>query len=427
MNATRDAAKTRVSKKAVDKNALVYLCSTAVAKAIPFGILPLIANTLANDDFGRLSLSLSMISIFTVVIGMSVQAIVTKKYFSLPKKEVSLIAWNAITIVLLIGLTISILIFMISFFTRNIFSIPVSTIILIPAISFCVTVVNIQLAYFRNKCMATHFATLEIVIAVLVGSMTLFLIFALEVGWRSQLYATLFVNVLISIICLLRMLRVGELAPKISTAKIGEVIAFCYPLVPHAIAVLIVGISDRFFIEVYHGLEELSIYALAYSLGTILPVLSDAYLRAWFPWFYNAILSKDDDVKRAIVKAVYKYLASTVVVGIFLYVSLMYLFPIFFEDRYLKGISILGPIIFAFVVHCYYKIFFGFLVHLSATKVLAICSGIAAILNFVFNFLFIPQFGTYGAALSTACSFCVSACCVFLYQKRHLDLPWRLR
>ena len=63
------------------KDSLIYLVGELVSKSLPFLMLPYLTRKLGTEGFGELSLYLTMLSLFGIVIGMSQEGAVTRYFY----------------------------------------------------------------------------------------------------------------------------------------------------------------------------------------------------------------------------------------------------------------------------------------------------------------------------------------------------------
>ena len=82
------------------KDSLIYLSSSTLSKAAPYLLLPFLTTYLEPVEFGMLSIFLVTTTLYVALIGMSMQANITKNFFSKSKFYLSLIIGNIFFILL---------------------------------------------------------------------------------------------------------------------------------------------------------------------------------------------------------------------------------------------------------------------------------------------------------------------------------------
>ena len=174
------------------------------------------------------------------------------------------------------------------------------------------------------------------------------------------------------------------------------------------------------------SLEMVGIYSVGYMFGMVVILFTDAFLKAWSPWFYKMLSNADNTKKLKIVKYSYLYILATFIIAFGISIFAKFIIPYVVDVRYAGAEVYVFWIAIGYAVHGVYKIFFPYLVHISKTAFLGISTVIAALLNLIFNYFLIKEFGAIGAAYATVLSFIVSASLVFWYQNKHFKMPWLL-
>lgn len=216
---------------------------------------------------------------------------------------------------------------------------------------------------------------------------------------------------------------------KILLAKLWQ---YGAPLTGIFLLVFIIDASDRFFIDRMLGAKALGAYSAAYdltqySIGTMLSVV---HLTA-FPLVINAyskhgLIAAKIQLRKTFV-LVFAVLAP-VCMGLVLVsdnLAQVLMGPEFANT----AAEIIPWISFALFFSCIKSYYFDYAFQLaSSTKTLLIPTGIAAIVNLILNYLFIPVYGVVGAAVATVLSFLVALIgSVFLGRRLFVmpSLVWR--
>ncbi|NOR71741.1 MAG: oligosaccharide flippase family protein, partial [Methylomarinum sp.] len=211
---------------------------------------------------------------------------------------------------------------------------------------------------------------------------------------------------------------------KFSREKVRSILNLSLPLIPHILGGIVMGMSDRLFIEHMISLESVGFYAIGYSFGKIIALFTDSFIKAWGPWFYKSIIDASDCKKREIVKYTYLYIVAVfILAGMTSWMAKLIL-PFMVTESFFDSGQFIFWIALGYAVQGIYKIFFPYLVHISRTWFLAVSTVFAAIINIVLNYFLIIEFGAIGATYATVISFLVSATMVFWYQNKNYPMPW---
>ena len=410
----------------VIKSSLIYLGSSVLNKAIPFLLLPILTKYLSPEEFGVLSIFQLLISFFIAFVGMAMHTNVSKNFFKYTKNQTSLMIGNILMILSLTTLIYFVITFIISFYYKEIFSVPSNWVVIIPMLSFMFMINTINLTILRNEEKAVLFGIYEIANTAVNMGVTILLLLMYNYGWYSQAVGITIAYMLFFIISLMHMRKNGFIILRYDRAEVRKILKLSLPLIPHVVGGIIIALSDRFFIERMVSLEMVGIYSVGYMFGMVVILFTDAFLKAWSPWFYKTLSNINHTKKIKIVKYSYLYILATFLIAFGISIFAKFIIPYVVDDRYAGAEIYVFWIAIGYAVHGVYKIFFPYLVHIDKTSFLGISTVIAAVLNLVFNYFLIKEFGAIGAAYSTVLSFIVSASLVFWYQNKHFKMPWLL-
>jgi O-antigen/teichoic acid export membrane protein len=90
---------------------------------------------------------------------------------------------------------------------------------------------------------------------------------------------------------------------------------FGVPMIPHALAGWVMGMSDRMMINRLQSVSEMGLYTVAAQLAGVLGMLQLSFNTAWSPWLYAELKREDAQVNRKIVRFTYAYVGAMLVIG----------------------------------------------------------------------------------------------------------------
>ena len=410
----------------VIKSSIIYLGSSILNKAIPFLLLPILTKYLSPEEYGVLSIFQLMISFFTAFVGMAIHTNISKNFFKYSKDQTSLMIGNILMILSLTTLIYFIITLGVSFCYQKIFSVPSNWVVIIPLLSFMFMINTINLTILRNQEKAVLFGVYEVANTAVNMGVTILLLLMYHYGWYARAGGIIVAYTLFFIISLLHMRKNGFIILQYDRKEARKILKLSIPLIPHVVGGIIIALSDRFFIERMVSLEMVGIYSVGYMFGMVVILFTDAFLKAWSPWFYKMLSNADNTKKLKIVKYSYLYILATFIIAFGISIFAKFIIPYVVDVRYAGAEVYVFWIAIGYAVHGVYKIFFPYLVHISKTAFLGISTVIAALLNLIFNYFLIKEFGAIGAAYATVLSFIVSASLVFWYQNKHFKMPWGL-
>ena len=184
--------------------------------------------------------------------------------------------------------------------------------------------------------------------------------------------------------------------------KYGFVISA--PMIFHHLSMHILSQSDRVVIRGLCGEEDLALYTLVYSFGTIVSILTTAIAQGWLPWFHDTYHAKRFSEIRNNVKPF-------VLFGCYVALACVAFAPegilLFGGKKYIEAVPCVMPVVLGVLCQFIYTHYVNIELHLKKTKYVSVGTAIAAIFNVITNLYFIPRYGYIAAAYTTLASYFV--------------------
>lgn len=198
-----------------------------------------------------------------------------------------------------------------------------------------------------------------------------------------------------------------------------EYLSYCMkislPLVLHAIALNILGQSDRIMLTSMYSASAAGIYSLIYNYGTAATVVTTGFQGVYDPWLLNNMKNeKYQDINE--MSKNYTVLISYAMVGIIMIGPEVV--KILAAESYWEGISIIPPIVLANYIIFVYTFYVGIEHYYKRTTVIALNTIVAAVVNLILNYIFIPEFGYVAAAYTTVAGYVVCLIMHIIYAKK---------
>ncbi len=408
------------------KKSIIYLSSSILSQSIPFLLLPVMTQYLSPQEYGTLSIYLIMLSIYSAFIGMNMQVNISKNFFKISKNELSLYIGNIFIILMITFIFYLLLTYILSFYFSSIFSIELVWFFVIPFISIMTMINTINTTILRNEQKAYLFGLFEISNSFIKVFFTVLFLVTFSLSWYSQIIGILVSSIVFFIIGIFYIYKKEYITIKFNKKIFKSILGISFPLIPHLLGGLIIAMSDRLFIEQMVSIEAVGIYSVGYMFGMVVMLFTDAFIKAWSPWFYKNLANPTLVKKKKIIRYTYIYIITIFILAFLISIIGEFILPYFVDEKFYGAGKFILWVSIGYAVQGVYKIFFPYLVHISKTSFLAFSTVIAAILNLMFNYILIKEFGTVGAAYATIISFSVSAVLVFWYQNKNYYMPWGL-
>ena len=185
---------------------------------------------------------------------------------------------------------------------------------------------------------------------------------------------------------------------------------FNLPLIPHYLSGQILNQSDRIMISRMVDNSAVAMYSVAYSIGLLMNIFTQAINGSYTPWFYQSVDKQN-------YSAIKKTTQMTSLLMACLVVLLMLFAPEVMEiiggSKYREAVYVIPPVAASVFFIFMYNIFANVEFFFEKNKYVLFGSMVAAGLNLILNYIFIGIFGYIAAAYTTL--FCYIAYC-YLHQ-----------
>ena len=278
-------------------------------------------------------------------------------------------------------------------------------------------------ALFRVEERSTAFVVASLVNIAITIAITVVLV----VGFEQGALGVLLGNVAGTLVVYLGVLAVHreQLGLQFSRPLLREMNRFGVPLVPAALALIMVNFSDRFFLVHLADLDEVGLYEIGVRIASAMVLLLTAFRTAWPAFAYSI----DDDAE---AKRTYAFvLTYLVVVASWLALALGLLAPwlvrLLATEEFYEGARVVAPLAFGGMLYAAYIVMAIGVGRAKRTKFNWAITGLAAVVNVVLNLLLIPPYGMIGAAIATVAAYGAMFLAMTWYAQRVFPTPYQWR
>lgn len=270
------------------------------------------------------------------------------------------------------------------------------------------------------------FALIGIIQTVIMVAFILLFIFVFAFRIEAFFYAAIIAGMAV-VIYAWKVMRFSQYITfsAYSKTRLKSFLVYSIPIIPGAASWWIMTMSDRYFITVYLGMDMNGIYAVANKIPAILLMINTVFLLAWKDSAILEFGAKDKDAYYSNVFQHFFRLMATTVICLTLttkpILALMVADTFYSAWKYI-GILLLGTLFNA----C--ALFWAAGYHgAKRTNTIFITSLIGAIVNVLFNIIFIKIIGLYAVVLSTFIAFLVTWLIRVFSAKRYfvIKMPYQ--
>lgn len=413
----------------VIKNSLYYTLANIIPQFVGFLFLPIYSVYMSTSDFGIVSAMETLTYIFSIIACFSIDRAAQRFYFDTREQDKQK--------KMLSTLFVSTIIFSIAFIFIGLLLKPLlqpvfSSIEFYPYFVFCILTVslnNLSLItsnFYQISEQPKKYMYLKITRLLSKIIFTMVFVVVLMDGAKGQLKAEFFSAFLFMPIYIYIAHR--NFGWRFDFIVLKDALKFSWPFIPTLLVSWVLTLSDRVFLDKYSGLVNLGIYSMGYKISMAVFIVSSAFAMAYTPIFYKlANKTNQNESKEKIF--LYSWYASIFFILIMFVFSLFTkeLVEVMLDQEYHDSYSVIRIILIAHLFSAITSITSGlYIMQAKLTKLNMIVSLKVAVLNVILNYLFIPDYGIYGAAWATVLSMIVLAILMYRGSRQgyFVPVPW---
>jgi O-antigen/teichoic acid export membrane protein len=215
------------------------------------------------------------------------------------------------------------------------------------------------------------------------------------------------------------------LSRSFSAETVRELLSYSIYLVPVSVGSLILLMSSRYFILLFHDSQALGYFSVANRIATILLLAISGFQRAW-PSIMFRIKNKPD-AKQYYSKIFSYYLITFSFLSMILTFYSQEIVLLLSNEEYLSAVGLIPILSFSFL---FYGFFYSGTVGINIYKKTyyqTIAMVVGAIFNLVLNFILTPAYGIMGTSVAIFISFAIVGLLAFRFSQRiyHIPIEWK--
>lgn len=173
---------------------------------------------------------------------------------------------------------------------------------------------------------------------------------------------------------------------------------FNIPLIPHYLSMNILYSSDRLMINNMIGSSQAAIYNIAYTLSSMMTILTNAINNSFIPYSYKALKDKSYNVIGRVANELLLVVALLCILTMLVGPELVLIVG---GQKYYEAIWIMPPVATSVFFMFLYPLFGNIEFYYEKTNYVLVASSCGAILNIILNYIFIKLFGYIAAGYTT--------------------------
>ena len=412
--------------KRISKDYIIYSLSIGLSSLISFLFIPIYTRIFSPSEYAKIEILTVITNIASTIFCMGMDSALTQYFYKLKKYGLSkqaelvssIIQWRILfgTITVILATTFSPLI------NKFFFDGELNVIYFFAAFTSALflQIMSQSADLMRLRYKPWDFLKINLSYSLLFG--LLFLLFLLfEKSILSYFLGILFSSLIVSLYSWSKLKQFINFN-KIHWNLWPELLKFSFPLLISGLLSYLIASNDRWFINYYHGKEDLGIFAIGAKFAIISSLIAVAFNKAWFPLALENLNS--DKINKLIFKKVARiYIGISSGCVIFLTLISPLIINIFTSFEYKNAWPIIG-------ILSWQTVFFNFsnnigclgIFKVGKTKIMLPLMITSLLIGISLNFIFVPSFGGIGAALATSITFLIWSILVLFFSERYFKI-----
>ena len=413
--------------KSFGYSTMIYGFSNLLTKIVAVTLIPLYTNYLSVYEVGIITL-LEMIELFIVTI-IPVGS-VNAMWRYLPKEKRSdknKIIISSFIINLISGAIIIGTLFFFKDHIASILSINNGNNIFLFVLLSCFLRATSNFIYWllQYKNLAFFYLILSLTQFISLILFTIYFIVFRNYGVIGIYYSKVIVFVFVFLFTIIFLIRTAAALP--SGRLILKLLTYGLPMIPLALLMPVLTVSDRYFLKMFSSVEEIGRYGIAYKFGMLINMLIVIPIqRSWGPQMFQ--VGNDLEESRKIHQDItfyYSFIGLFIIIGMSFFAETILL--IFANEDYLSVSWVIPWISFAYFIGGF-KIFLQASASIADRTDLFIKIGIYTIAsNILLNYYLIQYYGIQGAVASTILSYSILVILLFYSSKTVSKIKWPIK
>lgn len=413
----------------VGRDTLIYIPAKFFPAIFGFIGLTVYTRVFSPAEFGTYSLIMATIGIIGVFAYLWIDQS-NLRFFQPYKNDHKLNTFFSTLFILLFGTLIGLSIILFSLSRLSLLPSDITKyLILVIGVMFTNSVFEIAMDILVSNRKPKIYSGLRSFSVISYLAVSLWFIYVLNYRVSAVLFGYFLTNLILFVVIIVKFQLYKYISLKsFSIETLKEFIGYGIPLLVSLILSWILILSDRYFIEYFRGSYEVGLYSASYQLADYpIGLISSTIVTAAFPIIIDTWEKKGDKATIDLVSNVMKYYI------LFSIPMLVYVIILSKELMLILGNSYSdGYIVLPWV--CFSSLMLGLCGYINKglelkkkTRVLSFIVGIAAISNIALNFVLIPRYGFYGAAVATGIAYLIYFIASIVVSSKYLkcEIPFK--
>lgn len=408
------------------KHSVIYSLGNLSSKLVGLILLPLYTEHLTTSEYGMLALLEVTSQILILLLGLNLSTAMLR-WCSVERDEArkrSIVFTISFSTIIISLISLIVLLPFVDFFSTLFFDhAKYSNYFTILFFSIAFGILNLlPLSLIRVQEKSTFFVVVTTLKFTIILLLNIYFIAFLQMGVEGVILGQLIGQILFTLITLPFMIK--NSSTKFDLVTFKHMISYSFPLVFSSLFAMILSMGDRYILKILSSLSDVGIYSLGYKVAGFINVfIIHSFQLGFLPLAFK--YAEQSNSKRFFSKIQTYFTLLLVVTALALSIFSLEIIKVFTSDKsYLSAYLIIPFISFAFVLKGMEYVFSLAFHQVKVTKYNAAIVTVSAAVNIAFNFLLIPSYGVFGAAISIILAYSLMTSLSFFFAQKLYFIPY---
>lgn len=394
----------------------IYTFSGILNRGISFLLLPFFTHHLSQADYGVITIFSNSMFFIIPFMSMGVGETLTVEYPTLSKEELRKFISTSLVFPASVFLISSLMILIFNGIFTQLTGLSTYLLFMVCVLSVFNFLTEYLFVLFRNENKPLSFAMLSIGKTVIELSLAIYLISVMKQGYMGRVNSILVSSAAGFIVVLIYVYRNKLFVPGISKAWLNVILKRGLPAVPFFLMLFVLNNTDNYFINYYHGKNNLGPYGLACQVAMIINLIATSFVTPFFPFLYKNLLEKKYE---RILKVMIIYIGIMILSVAFLSFVAPYFFKVFIAEKFNGSLNYILLLSLGQMWWAFFVLFLGYLYFKKENQKLYYISICTICFTLVTDYLIIKESTTINWAWANMLSFLFCLLSImFIYRER---------
>jgi len=415
--------------KTIFKNSSLYFLISLLTKGANLLLLPIMTRLLTPKDYGVLSNIEAVIGFSAVFVSLYLDSSFNRYYFNnnKTKNELGEYISSFFWFILIWGFFVTTIIFIVVNSYDGLLKITYFPLLLMICISPLIQQLGlIGQMLLRNRLEIKRIIFPNFIFFIVNSILSVSLLYFYDLGFIGRFIGIFSGFTLASLYFIIILIRGNLLIFKINFKIIKNALIYSLPLIPLAISSWITLLSDRLIITYYGSATDTGIYDVAYKGALIVRVFTESVFQVFSPMLTSMYTVNIVKYRKSLTDFIPIFNWIIFCFAFIISLCAKEIVELLVDESFNQAYSLIPIIVFGYYISSHQK-YLGAIFGLKEKIYLStIGYFLAAFINLILNFLFIPVFGSSAAAWTTFGSllFLTLWCGIWFYKLEPIKVNW---